>query len=102
MAFSCGVGAPGARGAGVRIVVRCFMERREVETWVIRRVVKAPVGRLVGGLGSEGGGGGGRTEAEPEVCVWDVGGHGEVVQAVCVGARRVCGVFGFHMVGCRE
>lgn len=34
----------------------------------------------------------GRTEAEPEVCVGDVGGHGEVVRLCrwCVGARAEC------------
>lgn len=46
MAFSCGVGAPGGGGGGVRIVVRCFMERREREAWWIRRVVRAPGGRV--------------------------------------------------------
>ena len=42
MAFSCGVGAPGGGGGGVRIVVRCLMEWREREAWWIRRVVRAP------------------------------------------------------------
>lgn len=44
----------------------------------------------------------GRTEAEPEVCVGDVGGHGEAVRLCrwCVCACRVYGGFcGFTWLG---
>ena len=54
-----------------------------METGVIRRVVRAPREgwlELVVNGGGEGGVWGKRTEAEPEVCVGDVWGHGEAVR----------------------